>query len=753
MLFGSGDLNPYQSDVSMFGSGKAMKYVTKLCCLLLVCVLWVDASWSKPQTSRRATKPGAQPVESIVTSATPVAPAAGWFQHSISLTDLGLSEPIVLGGAQTSRTVYFPVPSKMPIADVHWELPYQVVGMRKSGASLSVFVNERLVLREDLSSPGGSFRLKGDLEKIDASGFLRIRVQLDGTGAQRSVDNTCEAPATVVLDPSMAIKFRYHPERLSTVGDIWTLLPVNPTVLLPPNPLPPATYQSAFRIGAAFASIEKRAVFESLPALGEAVDTAQLTVPASWHDIPAFRALTKRDKHVLADQAELTAWVLLRLQRSPLPAVIAVDAALLQTLQHGLDALVSQVQGVRREGGQVFNEWMAAQLTQVLQVRSDQRVLLQPTDAGGVLVVGPNASVAFGQMVEPRWALLMRASGSSWGLQPNPPAGSPEIRFKDAGLPVGPVTFTDRLEWGARFELGQSAFAGRVPSEVVMDLVLPDMRQDLNPVARLYFNDMLLTGGVLAFDQQTAHRLRARIPASAVQGDNGLTLIVDYAVPKADCTSPPLTIGLQATSHLVLSSTRLGKNFNGVGHGLSAGGHVLVPAQYLNEPGRSLPNLVWAARALSLNAGQVAIGVLPKGEPAEWPKPFLAWDVPHSVVDAIRGANVPNAAADAFATLGNGMSARVANVNGEASVFMHVHGRGLGSSPVFARFRHGSVAMVEDGGRMVEWDDSGLTREAHLDELRQPWVVRNIGWWLPAVLVLGFVGMLVVASVVRRGKR
>lgn len=730
-----------------------MKYVTKLCCLLLAGVLWVDASWSKPQTSRREAKSRSQPVESIVASATPAAPAVGWFQHSISLTDLGLSEPIVLGGAQTSRTVYFPVPSKMPVADVHWELPYQVVGLRKSGASLSVFVNERLVLREELSSPGGSFRLKGDLEKIDTSGFLRIRVQLNGTGAQRSVDNTCEAPATVVLDPSMGVKFRYHPERLSTVGDLWTLLPVNPTVLLPPNPLPPATYQSAFRIGAAFASIGKRAVFESLPTAKDTVDTAQLAVPTAWHDIPAFRALASRDQHVLADNAELTAWVLLRLQRTPLPAVIVVDAALLRHLQQGLDALVAQVQRIRPETGHTFNEWMAAQLAQVLQVRSDPRVLLQPTDAGGVLVVGPNASVAFGQMVEPRWALLMRASGPSWGLQPNPPAGSPEIRFKDVGLPVGPVTFTDRLEWGARFELGQSAFAGRVPSEVVMDLVLPDMRQDQSPVAKLYFNDMLLTGGVVPFDRQTTHRLRARIPTSAVQGDNGLTLIVDYAVPKADCTSPPLTIGLQATSHLVLSNARLGNDFNGVGHGLSAGGHVLVPARYLNEPGRSLPNLVWAARALSLNAGQVAIGVLPTGEPAEWPKPFLAWDVPNSVIDAVRGTNVPNAAADAFATLGNGLSARVANVNGAVSVFMHVHGRGLGDSPVYARFRHGSMAMVEEGGRMVEWDDAGLTREVYLDELRQPWVVRNIGWWLPAALVLGFVGMLVVASVIRRGKR
>lgn len=729
-----------------------MKNVPKWVCLLVLCVFWMNASWGKPEsTGKRSSKKHIQPVESVVASPEPV---VGWFQHSISLTDLGLSEPIVLGGSQTIRTVYFPVPSRMPVSDVQWEMPYQVVGVRKSGASLSVFVNERLVVREELSAQVGSFRVKGSLEKVDSSGFLRIRVQLDGSGSQvRGIDNTCEAPATVVLDPSMGIKFRYHPERLATVGDIWTLLPVNPTVLLPPSPLLPATYQSAFRVGAAFASIEKRAVFESLPTVRDTVDTAQLTVPVAWQDIPAFRALGAREKHVLADHAEMTAWVLLRLQRTPLPAVIVVDAALLQNLQQGLDALVAQVQTVRPESGHSFNEWMAAQLALVLQVRSEQRVLLQPTEAGGLLVVGPNASVAFGQMIEPKWALLMRASGSSWGLQPNPPAGSAEIRFKDVGLPIGPVTFTDRLEWGARFELGQSAFAGRVPTEVVMDLVLPDMRQDLNPVARLYFNDMLLTGGVLAFDQQTTHRLRARIPASAVQGDNGLTLIVDYAVPKADCTSPPLTLGVQGTSHLVLANTRLAKNFNGVGHALAAGGHVLVPARYLTEPGLSLPNLVWASRALSLNASQVSLAVLPRGEPTEWPIPFLAWDVPNSTVDAFRNTNVPNVAADAFAVLGNGLSARVVNVKGEASVFVRVHGRGLGETPVFAKFRHGSVAMVEEGGRLVEWDDAGLTREAHLDELRQPWVVRNVGWWLPAVLVLGFVGMLVVASVIRRGKR
>jgi hypothetical protein len=616
-----------------------MEKVSKWVCLLVLCVFWMNASWSKSESSgKRSAKKRTQSLEAVVAVVASPAPLAGWFEHSIRLTDLGLGEPIVLGGSQSSRTLYFPVPSKMAVADVQWEVPYQVVGLRKSGASLSVFVNERLVVREELSTQAGSFIAKGTLPKTDSSGFLRLRVQLDGTGSKiRGVDNTCEAPATVVLDPSLGIKFRYHPERLAAIGDIWTLLPVNPTVLLPPNPVLPATYQSAFRVGAAFASIEKRAVFESLPTVRDTVDTAQLTVPVAWQDIPAFRALAASDKHVLADRAEMTAWVLLRLQRTPLPAVLVADAALLQNLQQGLDALVAQVLTVRRESGHAFNEWMAAQLALVLQARSEQRVLLQATDSGGLLVVGPNASLAFGQMVEPRWAPLMRASGSTWGLQPNPPAGSAEIRFKDFGLPVGPVTFTDRLEWGARFELGQSAFAGRVPTEVVMDLVLPDMRQDLNPVARLYFNDMLLTGGVLAFDRQTPHRLRARIPPSAVQGDNGLTLIVDYAVPNADCTSHPLTVGIQGTSHLVLTNTRLTNNFNGIGHALAAGGHVLVPARYLTEPGLSLPNLVWASRALSLNASQVAVGVLPRGEPTEWPRPFLAWDVPISTVDDVRG--------------------------------------------------------------------------------------------------------------------
>lgn len=119
----------------------------------------------------------------------------------------------------------------------------------------------------------------------------------------------------------------------------------------------------------------------------DTVDTAQLTVPVTWQDIPAFRALAASDKHVLADRAEMTAWVLLRLQRTPLPAVMVVDAALLQNLQQGLDALVAEVLTVRRESGHAFNEWMAAQLALVLQARSEQRVLLQATDswiAGGL---------------------------------------------------------------------------------------------------------------------------------------------------------------------------------------------------------------------------------------------------------------------------------------------------------------------------------------------------------------------------------
>jgi len=729
---------------------RAMNRALRSFYLLLICLFCVNGAWAKATVQKKPGKSRQQVVEAAAPAAVPT---VGLTQRTTSLADLGLTEPIVLGGVQTTRTVYFPVPSKTPISDIQWEIPYHVAGVRKGGAALTVYVNERLVLREELAVQSKGV-LRGTLEKAGASGFLRIRTELEGAGLSgRGTDNVCEAPATVVLDPSMQIRFQYRPESMVSVGDVWSLLPTQPLVLLPPKPLPPITYQTAFRVGAAFAKIEKHAEFESLPAVGQTVDTTVLDVPNGWQDIPAFRALSKKDRHVLGDRSELTAWVVFRLQRKPLPSVLVVDAAMLQDLQQGLDALVAQVQGVRGGKGQFINEWMAAQLSQILQVRSDQRVLLQPTESGGVLVVGPNASVAFGQMVEPKWQLLMRTSGSSWGLQSNPTESAAELRFRDIGLPIGPVTATDRLEWGARFDLGQSALSGRVPSEVVMDLVLPDMRQDANPLAKLYFNDMLLTGGVLSFDKQGVHRLRARIPASAVQVDNGLTLIVEFAQSKNDCVPVPVTVGIQPTSHFTLTTAKLGKNFNGHGHALSKGGHVLVPDQYLRDPQRSLRHLIWMSRALALNTGQVSVGMLPRTDVSDWPKPFMAWEAPPSVIDALSNGKVPQPASEAWDGLANGLAVRVMPVAGETSTFVRVQGTGLDDRATFGRFRHGSVALVESNGRLLEWDDTGLTREAHLDELRQPWVLRNIGWWLPAALVLGFVGMLVVASHIRRGKR
>ena len=444
---------------------------------------------------------------------------AVWAEHSATLADLGLGQPLVLSQRQPTHTLYFPVPTQLPVSHLHWELPFWYRGSASQGAWLSVVVNGRPVLNHRLVGSADRQVLSGRLGvEPNGNGFLKIEITLVPEGTGTDACSGIHQLDSLELEPSARMGFRYLVTPSITLGDAWALMPGAPTVLIPGGELQAGTYQAAWRVGDALFAAHKRVVFEAVTGPDRLVDTRQVVVPKALLVVPAFRALSYRREVLLADDAQFAAWVLLRLQAQPHPSVVVVDPAMAQALANGVGELEMQLKDTRVVV-HAFGAWLRDRLGAVMNGALSSRVAVQAAGGGGVLVAGPDSSRAFGQLADPKWASLVRASGPFWELQPETATGARELHFPELGMPVGPVMVSDQQESVGVIDLGNARLGGRVPREVVLDVVPSSDAKHAQLSVLLYFNDVLLAAKTTRMDGGT-YRLSARVPPLALRPRN-----------------------------------------------------------------------------------------------------------------------------------------------------------------------------------------------------------------------------------------
>lgn len=669
---------------------------------------------------------------------------AVWAEHSATLADLGLGQPLVLSQRQPTHTLYFPVPTQLPVSHLHWELPFWYRGSASQGAWLSVVVNGRPVFNHRLVGSADRQVLSGRLGvEPNGNGFLKIEITLVPEGTGTDACSGIHQLDSLELEPSARMGFRYLVTPSITLGDAWALMPGAPTVLIPGGELQAGTYQAAWRVGDALFAAHKRVVFEAVTGPDRLVDTRQVVVPKALLVVPAFRALSYRREVLLADDAQFAAWVLLRLQAQPHPSVVVVDAAMAQALANGVGELEMQLKDTRVVV-HAFGAWLRDRLGAVMNGALSSRVAVQAAGGGGVLVAGPDSSRAFGQLTDPKWASLVRASGPFWELQPETATGARELHFPELGMPVGPVMVSDQQESVGVIDLGNARLGGRVPREVVLDVVPSSDAKHAQLSVLLYFNDVLLAAKTTRMDGGT-YRLSARVPPLALRPRNLVRVVYQRFLGSEGCSSPPAVVEVLPTSHVVLQSGKPGQSFTGASLALTVGGQVHVPQRYLQEPLRTLPNLIWVSRAMAVSPQHVVLGIHPVGSVDGWPRPFVAWDVP-----AGRGSGASRPRAMVAGMSGDGVAAAVASFGSVPSVYVDTVGAGVNFSTPITSLSHGSTAWMPVTGPAVELDPEGRAMDAHRSEWREPWLKRHLGWWLPLALVLAFVGLLVAASAKRR---
>lgn len=660
-------------------------------------------------------------------------------ERTHTLADLGLKEPVaVTGGAE--RTLYFPVPSGMALQDVRWRLDHRYLNARGEG-HLSVSLVGETDFMGTLVPDGSPKAIEGYRPYLHRrDGFLPLTVKvLNGaspaSSLPRSTDQCAlvlaEAAASLEIEPSTRLSFRFAVQHLPSSEDAWALLPRQPVVLLPGAHLDAEAYEAAWRVGAALKAAGKTPVYVALPSVGSDVGTTGLQVPSGLRLLPAFAAFSAGGSARLGREADVLAWLLLQVREAGGLHVVIASAGLQDTLRKGVDQLRAQVQASLPAAQPQFDE-----LVERLMALADSGASFQASDVavrraptGPVFWVTPAAAVSFAQ--------LARARGAGIPSEAKTLASAGVVLMSSLMAPIGTYSMLDRVVWRSRFQIGDALLEGRYPDELVLDIQTPPTPGKVNPIASVYLNDVLLTATQL-FGDADGERIKAAVPRSALRTQNEVRVVVHRQSERADCLQSlaPHPLTFMPSSHWVLGDPVSDTTFTGLAAQFSSGGYLYVPLEDLAQAPATLSRLVWLTHALMFEPGLVALRVGSVGESE------------HQLTPALM---VGLSGAGSFVEGQTLLQARVDTVDGQPVAKVRWHspprdGQWPGNVGVFS----GNVVQVDLEGRVWLLDDAGEIQDSRLLEVREPWAKRQMGWVVPLLLVLAFVVLLVAASRRRR---
>lgn len=265
--------------------------------------------------------------------------------RQMTLRQLGFRQPLVLSGQESQREIYLPVPVGVPTRDAQLQLDGRYVrGHTGRTSGLWSVDGDPIAARSITDAQGDASQLLAiDGEPRD-NGFVRV-----GVGWWSIVsDYRCadqSAPANVLrLSPDSRFSYRFDGRAVDTVAKAWGALPPRVRLLVDGKSLQAASYDAAWRIGAALQTGGKQVDVVALPKVGDSVDLTGISIPASLMAVPAYAALAGGERaHAIKDLAEVGALLSLR-DSGPLAADVMIGS---DALRNG----VRSARGVRPTWG------------------------------------------------------------------------------------------------------------------------------------------------------------------------------------------------------------------------------------------------------------------------------------------------------------------------------------------------------------------------------------------------------------------
>ncbi|BFO55832.1 MULTISPECIES: hypothetical protein [Comamonadaceae] len=686
-----------------------------------------------------------------------------WVTRSFALSDLGFTDAVLLNGFDARQEFFLPVPRTLPLAEASIDFNGRYYKAEEGRTSMLLSVNGRPVFSRRIESPEGdaSQTLKVDTS-VRTNGFLRLGVNWLNNVAHRICEVERATGNVLSVAAETRFNYRFSSGALTSLADAWVTLPARPTLLVASRNLSKASYDTAWRIGAALEQANRRVVVKAFPVPGDTVDTTGWQVPSGLASLPAFAGLsTGNARYVLKDDAEIGALVVLGAVSATGDIAVA-DGALQQQIGRALDALGTQLAG-DADGARAFTAWRNLQTMAAPGGLASHQIRLATLGARPVIAVAEDAGAQAAGVFAEVWRNILVTRQATVARADAPDAEDRTvIRLAGFGSDAS-FDVVSRGDWTASLPLAAVAVNGRMPSDLVIDIAAAPGASSTRPVASVFWNNVLLSAKRLEADGRP-ERLDARVPGYALGLSNVVRVSVQRQPYSNDCNETPqgFPVNVLPTSYVRAGDSEPDGTFVGLLPLMSGTPVVAVPASYLADAPQSLARLIRIAVAAGVTPVRAEFAVVEQGKPFAPGRPFLALQVPVQgtepkvqIQDAhlrINGRKAPWLDVDGLARLA---AVEVSRSNGQHGLVWQPLGEQTAAVQKAFVLNRGDIALIGADGP-VSWVDSSNPSaslppgagESAFYEWR-----RYLSWGVPLLSIVLLVVLLVLVAAYRARRR
>ncbi|VVO31029.1 cellulose biosynthesis cyclic di-GMP-binding regulatory protein BcsB [Pseudomonas fluorescens] len=551
--------------------------------------------------------------------------------REIELRDLGITTPMILSAADSRRDLYLPIPANVPLTDATLTFEASYLNSDSGRNTLLLSLDGYPVVAQELNEARGNASATVGVDKAARdSGFVRLGIAWSAAASTASCEEAGSIGNVLRVDPRTRLSYSYDASQLHDIDAAWNALPGTPGILVAPGTLSPASYDATWRLGVALQRIGKHARILPFPSVHTTVDLSALRIPAELLTVPAFASLNGKDRHVLANTAEIGALLVLG-QTPNLQADLAVsDPQLLKAINESLDALQQQIQSLDAPAAQAFVQWRTRHINAGMGATGSDNVRLALLGTRPVLSIVPEATVKALTLFNSAWSKLARNRQLTLSEAQLPVNTDGRVTLARLGGIPGTLEVLAKSEWSTAFALGSVAYDGRVPVKAIVDVSAAPGVSDTPPVVSVFLNEYLI-GAEQLFANGQKQRIEAPIPYYALGSQNVLRVSFQRQPVSNGCQEVPqaFAVSVLPTSHIVLKEATLDDDFAGLSARFAVDTQLLVPQSYLDSPADSLPQLIQVISATGVSPLRAQLSV--SAEPHALVTPnqaFLAFELP-----------------------------------------------------------------------------------------------------------------------------
>jgi hypothetical protein len=684
-----------------------------------------------------------------------------WVERSVSLAELGITNPVVLQGTDNDarHELFLPVPAGLQLQSARLQLDADYL---RGDGGRSVFVlsidGYPVSARRFTDDKGDASLAIGVDSAPRDTGFIRIGASWSSTIS----DLVCadqRAPGNVLrILPTTRLRYRINRSELTSLATVWSTLPTRPVLLVADKSLSQPAYDAAWRIGLALERAGKHVQVRTLPAVGDTIDLGSINIPSDLRGIAAFNALATGGQHQIANDAEVGALLALG-PRGPFQADIAIaDPAMVTAINGALDALAAQM---GTTDAAAFDQWRQGANALAGAALTAGQVALKSLGGVPLVAVSADGGAEAALLFDSLWKPLAGGPAITVKKVTRPPTED-RILLSTLGGQPGSFDVGSRSDWTTTFGIEDVATDGRAPVAIVADLSAAPDSANAGPVASLYLNDFLLGAQTLVPDGQP-YRMRVSVPSYMLAARNVVRITFLRQLTKVRCydqqTSYPVSV--LPTSHIELGEVAAGNNFAGLRRAFAGGATVLIPASWMASAPTTLPRAIVYANVagIPLANSQLQLVAADRAGAAVSPgRAFLAMDLkvekPLAQVDTAQGhltlVNDKTTLVDATGLAG-GSVLQVVESGGQRGVLLQDLSAGtpLPQEPVL--LGRGDVAVLGAKGVSLEVDShdpqgARLAVDANPESL---WI-RYRPFWIVLIVLLVIVLLAARVAFTRR---